>query len=171
MDIENKRLNIYDLVILPFLGALLFVVQIVFAGLPNVELVSFLIIIYTLYLGKKTFYSIYIFVILEIVYWGFNTWSISYLYIWSILALIVLILKRKNSIWLWSFVSAFFGLAFGALCALTILFIGGVSAAAAYWVSGIYFDIVHCVFNFALCLIFYTPVNHLFKVVFRKRRD
>ena len=69
------------------LAALLFAGQVALAAIPNVEIVSLLVILYTLALGRKVFLVIYTFVLLEGVFYGFGLWWINYLYVWAALAL------------------------------------------------------------------------------------
>ena len=82
--------NIRQLTILGLLTAILFLGQVFLAILPNIEVVSLLIILYTLTCRKKVFLIIYAFVLLEGFCYGFGMWWFSYLYIWSILALAAL---------------------------------------------------------------------------------
>ena len=124
-------------------------------------LVSLLIILYTLTCGKKVFLVIYAFVLLEGFCYGFGIWWFSYLYIWSILALLAHIFRKNSSVLFWSILSGFFGLAFGALCALPYLAAGGIGAAIAYWTSGLLFDVTHCVGNFVVCLVLFRPLRSL----------
>lgn len=145
------------------LGAILFVGQLAMSPLPNIEPVTTLIIIYTPVYKKKAFFSIYVFVLLEGLLFGFGIWWISYLYIWSIFAVIALSLQKLKSAILWAVVSGLFGLMFGALCAIPYLISGGMGAAFAYWSAGIPYDILHCGGNFALTLILYTPLTRLLK--------
>ena len=95
-------------------------------------------------------------------------WWVSYLYIWSILALIVLALRKMDSALLWAVVSGAFGLSFGVLCAIPYLISGGLYAAFSYWSAGIPYDILHCAGNFVLTLALYRPLSHLLK---RLRRE
>ncbi len=157
----KHKLALPQLVILSLLGALLFVVQVAFGFLPNIELVSVLIIVYTRVYGWKVFYPIYLFVVLEAVYYGINTWVIQYAYVWAILALVVLPLRRYDSRSLWVLVNTAYGFLFGAFCSITYLLIGGVSAMAAYWLSGIPFDLLHMVGNFLTALILCDPLYRL----------
>ena len=129
--------------------------------LPNIEPVSTLIILYTLIYKKRVFPVIYTFVLLEGVLFGFGIWWISYLYIWSILALIALAFQKLDSAILWAVISGSFGLLFGALCAIPYLISGGPGAAFAYWAAGIPYDILHCLGNFVLTLILYRPLLNL----------
>ena len=150
-----KRLNTEDLVILGILTAVLFAGQVAMAFLPNVEIVSLLVILYTLVLGRKVFFIIYAFALLEGMFYGFGIWWINYLYVWSILALVVLAFRGQKSVLLFSIISGFFGIAFGALCAVPYLFAGGPGAALSYWLSGLPFDIAHCFGNVAVCLLLF----------------
>ena len=87
----------YRLVIMAALSAILLIGQLGMAFLPNIEVVSTLIILYTLSYKKLVFPILYTFVLLEGVVFGFGIWWVSYLYIWSILALIVLALRKMDS--------------------------------------------------------------------------
>lgn len=115
----------YELARMGVLTAVLFMGQVVLAFLPNVEIVGLLVILYMLFFGKKVFGILFAFVFLEEFFYGFGMWWFSYLYIWNLLALVVLLLPRSDSAFFWSMISGFFGLFFGALCALPCLTIGG----------------------------------------------
>lgn len=163
MQKDTSSNTITQIVTMGLLGAILFVGQLAMSPLPNIEPVTTLIIIYTPVYKKKAFFSIYVFVLLEGLLFGFGIWWLSYLYIWSILAVIALSLQRLKSAILWAVVSGLFGLMFGALCAIPYLISGGIGAAFAYWSAGIPYDILHCGGNFALTLILYTPLTRLLK--------
>lgn len=145
------------------LSAILVVGQLCMSFLPNIEPVTTLIILYTLTYKKQAFPIIYTFVLLEGVIFGFGIWWVSYLYIWSILTFVVLALGKMDSAVLWAVVSGFFGLMFGALCAVPYLISGGLYAAFAFWSNGILFDILHCAGNFVLTLVLYRPLLRLLK--------
>ena len=145
------------------LSAILLVGQVGMSFLPNIEPVSTLIILYALAYKKQTFPIIYTFVLLEGIVFGFGIWWISYLYIWSILALLTLLFQKMDSAFLWAILSGAFGLSFGALCAIPYLISGGIGAAVSYWVNGILFDILHCGGNFVLTLVLYHPLLRVLK--------
>ena len=69
------------------LGAILLVSQIALAPLPNIEIVSVLVVLFTLVLGKYVAYTLSVFILLEGLVYGFGLWWFSYLYIWTILAI------------------------------------------------------------------------------------
>lgn len=153
-----------ELVILAFLGAILLVSQIALAPLPNIEIVSLLIYIYTQIYGRKAFLSIYTFVLLEGCIYGFGTWWLGYLYVWSILALIVLLIKDeqlKSSLPFSCVILGAYGLSYGFLFAIPYFFILGINGGMAYWVSGIPFDLLHFAGNITVTLVLYKPLRHL----------
>ena len=83
-----------ELVTIAILAALLYIVQVAFSFLPNIELVSLLVLVYTLVFDKMTLKIIAVFIILEGVQWGFGLWWWSYIYVWPILYFVVRWLKN-----------------------------------------------------------------------------
>lgn len=128
--------------------------------LPNIEPVSLLILVYTAVLGKKVFYPVYVFVALDVLLYGLGLWNIMYLYVWALLALAAMGLGKDPKPIACALLSGAFGLLFGALCAPVDVFIGGWAYAGAKWVSGIPFDISHCIGNFTLAFLF-SPLKTL----------
>ena len=59
-------------------------------------------------------------------------------------------------------IAAFFGLFFGLLCSFPYLVTGGIAMAFSWWITGIPFDISHCVFNFLIVLVLFRPLDRLF---------
>ncbi len=153
--------KIKDIAVIAMMSSILFAVQVGLAFIPNIELVSLLIIVYTLVFGYKAFFIIYIFVVLEGLLYGFGTWWIAYLYVWAVLALITLIFRKVQSPFVWGFISGIYGLSFGFLCSLVFLFIGGPSMVFAYWINGIPFDIIHCAGNFFVALVLIKPARYI----------
>ena len=151
------------------LSAILYVSKVVLEFLPNVELVSFLVVIYTLVFGRETLLVITVFNLFEFIQWGFGIWWVSYLYVWPILCLIVLLLKRmvKEEFLVWGIVSGGFGLAFGGLFALAYLPVDP-SYALAYWISGLPWDVWHGVWNFVLVIVLGKPLYRVLKICYDK---
>lgn len=155
----DKRLNIREVTLFAILGALTFALQVVMAPLPNIEPVSLLVMIYAAVFGWKCLYPVYIFVVMEILFYGISTWNIYYLYVWTVLAFAAILMRKTKQTFPWALLSAVFGLFFGALCGIVDVFIGGFGYAAAKWVSGIPFDLLHCGGNFAIALIMFKPLR------------
>lgn len=169
-------MTLKDIPLIGMLSAILMVVQVVLGFLPNVELVSLLIIVYTLVLKKKVIYVISIFIFLQGLMYGFGLWWINYLYIWFILALITYIFRKETTPIVWALISGFFGLAFGTLCSIPYFFMGlsggtiesGFNMAIAYIVSGIPFDLIHGISNFFVALALFNPLHKLINTFYNK---
>ena len=148
------------------LSAILYVSKVALEFLPNVELVSLLTVLYTLVFGKEAFLIVTVFNLFELIQWGFGTWWVSYLYVWPLLVLITLLLKKiiKEEFLIWSVVSGLFGLIFGSLFAIVYLPVDP-AYALAYWISGLPWDVWHGVCNFVLMLVIGKPLYLLRKKV------
>jgi len=157
------KLKAREIVILGLMTAILLVAQVGMSFLPNIELVSLLIIVYTLVFRKKVLFIIYTFVLLEGLIYGFGTWWISYLYVWTVLAGVTWLLRDMESPLGWAIVNAAFGLLFGALTAIVNLFISGIGGMVSYWIAGIPFDLLHCAGNFATALVLFNPLTLLLR--------
>jgi len=166
--VRGVRQRTLGLVVLSQLGVLLFVLKMAMAGLPNIEPVSLLVMVYAVTLGKWALAPIYLYVVLEYAIWGFNTWSICYLYVWLILAILTWLLRKMESKLGWAVLSGAFGLCFGALCALVYIPIGGWAYALSWWVSGIPFDAIHCAGNFVMALVLFAPLRKLLDLLLQK---
>lgn len=143
------------------LGGLTFAAKVAMAGLPNIEPVSLMVMLFAVTFGKKALYPIYVYVLLEFVLYGLNLWSVNYLYIWLVLAGAAWLLRSMTSRLGWALLSGVFGLLFGALCAPVYLFTGGPAFALSWWINGIPFDLLHCAGNFALAFVLFPPLRGL----------
>ena len=154
-----------------FLSAILTVAMMAIKPLPNVELISLLVIIYALLFGKDTFIIVTIFTMIEGLMWGFGLWWISYLYVWPLLCVIVLLLKKiiKEEFLIWAIVSGIFGLVFGSLFAIVYLPVDP-AYALSYWIAGLPWDIWHAAWNFILMAIVGKPIYMMLKKVSEKMR-
>lgn len=149
------------------LGAVLLVSQIALAPLPNVEVVSLLVVLFTLVLGRYMGYTLAVFVLLEGVYYGFGMWWISYLYIWAILAVIAYLFRKMDSRLGWALLCGFYGLIFGTLTSIPYFITGGIGGGIAYIASGIPFDLIHAVSNFLLAFLLLPVLRNLLKKLTR----
>ena len=69
-----------------------------------------LIILTAIYFGWKVMYSVFVFVVLEGLMWGFGLWVVSYMYLWPILAVVAVVMRRNDSAIVWAIVAALHGL-------------------------------------------------------------
>ena len=158
---KASKLTIREVVLFGVLGALTFALKMCMALLPNLEPVSLLVMVFVAVFGLKALYPVYVYVAMEILYWGIGTWNVNYLYIWAILAVAALLLRKLEQPLAWAMVSGVFGLAFGLLCSPVDMAMGGLTYAMTKWASGIPFDIAHCIGNFAMALILFRPLRIL----------
>ncbi len=143
--------------------AVLFGLQIAMAPLPNIEVTTLLVMLYTRWFRSRTLWIVYVFAALEGMVYGFGLWWIMYLYVWTLLWLAVTLLgKRPRPPLFWAAISGAYGLAFGFLCSFPYLAFGGIRVAAAWWLAGIPFDLVHGCGNFILAMILYRPLADLY---------
>ena len=161
------KLTVKELVLIALLSALLLVSQVGLAFLPNIEVVSLLVILFTLFFKKKTLYIIYIFALLEGLIYGFGIWWIMYLYVWTILWGITLFFKKEKSPVIWAFISGFFGLFFGTLCSVPYFITGGVGLGLSWIVGGLMADVIHGIGNFFVALLLFKPLYAAFEQVYR----
>ncbi len=158
---KSSKLTIREVVLFGVLGALMFALQVVMSPLPNIEPVSLLVMLLAVVFGWKSLYAIYVFVAMEILFYGFSLWNVYYLYVWTILAVAAIFMRKMEHPVGWALLSAVFGLMFGALCGIVDVFIGGIPYAISKWVSGILFDVTHCVGNFVMALLLFAPLRKL----------
>lgn len=157
----DKRQIAGQVALFGILGGLTFAAKMAMMALPNIEPVSLLVMVYAVTLGKKCLFPLYIYVTLELLLYGIGIWSLGYLYVWALLALAAWLLRDMKSPLGWALLSGGFGLLFGALFTPMCLLFGGPAFAASWWISGIPFDLIHCVANFALALVLFNPLRHL----------
>ncbi len=140
-------------------SAILYIAKFILEWLPNVELVSFLTIIYTLVFGTEAFFVVTVFNLFEFIQWGFGTWFISYLYVWPILVLLTLLFKKifKEEFLLWAILSGVFGLIFGSMFAVLYIFVDP-HYALTYFISGLPWDVWHCIANFIIMITIGKPM-------------
>lgn len=168
---RKAKISVYDIVVIGMMVATLESAKLALSFLPNIELVTLLIILFTLTVGKKIYYAVFAFVVLEGLLYGFGIWWVMYLYMWPLLAWVTWLLRRKKDVWTFALLSGAFGLGFGAMCAVPYLFVGGINTAFAWWVSGIPFDIIHGISNFVLMLILYKPLRKVLEHGWKKSRE
>lgn len=141
--------------------------------LPNIELTTFWLIMFTLFFGKKVAFVVPVFILIEGCLYGFGSWWIMYLYTWPLLVLVTWIYRKQESLWFWSVLSAVFGLLFGFFCSIPYYVLGaidgglrgGLYAGFSWWVAGIPWDLVHGISNFVLMVVLYKPVRVIMKKV------
>ncbi len=160
---SHRPMTTKNLVIDAFLCALLFISQVSLSWLPNVELVSLFLILYTLVFGRHVWIILYVFVLLEGLFWGIGMWWFSYLYVWALVPASVFLLYKKHcpSPVSAALLAGTFGMLFGLFSSLPAVLTGGLTAAFVWWTAGIPYDILHGMGNFIISLILFKPLYQL----------
>ena len=136
---------------------------------PNVHLLGTFVIAFTIVYRKKALYPIYVFVLLTGVYAGFATWWIPYLYLWTILWGITMLLPKnmpkKIRPLVYMIVCAAHGFLYGTLYApAQALFFGlNLEGTIAWIIAGLPWDCVHGISNF-FCGMLIMPIVRVLRI-------
>lgn len=154
-----------SLVRIAFLATILIVSKELLSFLPNIELVSLLVIIYSKLLVKEDSYLVVVlFVLVQGVLYGFGDWMIGYFISWPLLVFLTRLLKNHLITYLRiAIFSGIFGLSFGIFFTLPYLMVS-LNYAVGYYIKGIFFDGIHAIGNFIIAVLLYDP---LYKVLLK----
>ena len=166
--VDKAKLTVREVTLFAMLAALTFGAKWVMSPLPNIEPVTLMVLLFGAVFGWKAIFPVAVYVAAELLFYGLGVWNFYYLYIWLIPMFMGFLLRKMENPLGWAIAAGFFGLAFGALCAPVDLLIGGWAYAAAKWVSGISFDLLHGAGNFVIVLTLFVPLRKLVEKLYRK---
>ena len=152
------------------LSAMMIGAQVAMEALPNIHLTGMFIILFTRAFRKRALIPIYLYVFLIGVRWGFGFYWIPYLYIWTVLWGVTMLLpkslSRKWGMVLFPLVGALFGLSFGTLYAPSQAVFFGLSfrQTLAWIAAGFPWDVTHAVGNAFFCTLV-VPLLELMKKI------
>ena len=135
------------------LGTLMYCSKVIMSVLPNIHLLGMLTMTYTVVYRAKALIPIYIYVMLDGLFSGFNFWWLPYVYIWTILWAITMLLPKKMPLKIaaivYPIICALHGFAFGTLYApaQALMFGLNLEQTIAWIIAGIPFDVIHGVSN------------------------
>ncbi len=170
----SYRTRTQELVLYSLLGTLMFCSKIIMEALPNIHLLGMLTMCYTLVFRTKALYPIYVYVILNGLYAGFNLWWIPYLYIWTILWGVTMLLPRqmprKVALVIYPLICGLHGLLFGILYAPAQALMFGLNfkQMLAWIAAGLPFDVIHGIGNLAAGFLI-LPLTDLLKKLIRRQ--
>lgn len=150
----NLKLTVKELILFSYLSAIILVLKEVLSFLPNIELVSFFIIIYSLIYRYKAFYITIIYLLIFSLINGFNLWSIPYFFTWLFICLLTNLFFNilKDRYILISIYSAIIGFFFSLFYTISNFILFGFNTAFYYFLSGLPFDVIHMISNFFIML-------------------
>ncbi len=146
-------LSIAEMVIFAMLGAVMFATTYVMQSLPNIHLLGLFIVTFTVVYRWRAIYPIYVFVFLYGLYFGFTPSWIPYLYIWTVLWGVVMLLPKNMppavAAVVYTMVSGLHGFGFGILYApaQALLFGLDFEQTVAWVIVGFPYDIPHGIGN------------------------
>ena len=76
MRSSKAKITVREIALFGVLGALTFAAKLVISGLPNIEPVSLMVMLFAVTFGKKCVYPIGVYVAMEILVFGISTWNI-----------------------------------------------------------------------------------------------
>lgn len=147
------KINLKELAVFSVLGALMYVSKMVMEFLPNVHLLATFIVAMTVVFRAKALYPLYVFVFLTGLLNGFNLWWIPYLYIWTVLWGVTMLLPKQMPPWLativYIMVAGLHGFAYGTLYApvQALMFRLNFEQTIAWIVAGLPWDAIHGISN------------------------
>ena len=170
--VSKRQLLTKDIVLTALAAALLSAGKQALASIPNVEVVTLLIMLYAAcFKPQIAFIATGVFIVIECFIWGIHTWVIAYIIHWNFVAfatfLLVRVFKFKNRFIFLGFtilVTAAFGVlttaidAFFAVARVNVAF--GYAFSIIY-MRGIYFYIVHVVGNAAFNITLFAPMRDI----------
>ena len=159
-----------DIVLTALAAALLSAGKQALAAIPNVEVVTLLIMLYAACLKPQiAFAATAIFIVIECFIWGIHTWVLAYVIHWNFVAFMTFLLARvfklKNRFIYLAFTIVVTA-AFGVLTTLIDSIIGAGRTGRSFsliftitYMRGIYFYIVHVVGNAAFNIVLFAPMR------------
>lgn len=148
------------------LGAVMYCSKIFMEFLPNVHLLGVFTIAFTLVYRKKALYPIYVYVMLNGLLAGFNMWWIPYLYIWTILWGVTMLLPKNAPKIVYMLVCSAHGFLFGTLYAPAQAMMFGLDfkGTIAWIIAGLPYDCIHGVANLCVGILIVPTVKLLKKL-------
>ncbi len=142
-------------------SAMMFISKIIMEFLPNIHLVGMFTMLLTIVYRKKALIPIYVYVLLIGIFSGFNMWWVPYIYIWTVLWAVTMLLpknmKKTAKMIVYPIVCALHGLCYGLLYApaQAVMFSFSFEQMIAWVIAGLPFDCVHAVGNLLAGLLIY----------------
>ncbi|HZJ75700.1 MAG TPA: hypothetical protein VFD25_03840 [Clostridia bacterium] len=163
---RKSRLNIYEMTLFAMFSALMLASKVLMEVLPNIHPLGMFIMALTVTYRKKALIPIYIYVFLNGLIAGFAMWWIPYLYIWTVLWGVTMLIpeniSKKSKAIVYPIVNALFGLSFGILYApaQALMFNLSFKQTVAWIAAGLSFDAIHAAGSFAIGFLV-LPISEL----------
>lgn len=156
---KKRFLSVHETVVFALLGALMFCSKILMEAFPNIHLLGMFTMVFALAYRKKGLIPLYVYVFINGVWAGFDLWWMPYLYIWTLLWGVTMLLPKrmplKVGIFVYPVVCAMHGMLFGILYspAQALMFGLGWKQLLAWIAAGFPFDALHAIGDLAAGLL------------------
>lgn len=170
----NKKITLREIAIFGVLGALMYASKVLMDALPNIHLIGAFVVAVTVVYRAKALLPIYTFVMMTGLFGGFGVWWIPYLYIWTVLFGVVMLLPRnmpkRVAAVVYIAVCSLHGFLYGILYAPFQAFAFGLdfNGTIAWIIAGLPFDIAHGIGN-AVCGTLIIPIINVLQIANKKR--
>ena len=117
---QNKKSPARSVALVGIMAAAAECVKLALAAIPNVEAVTLLLALFGYSFGWLGVASAFVFVMIEPLIWGVNTWVISYFLYWPFVAFVFMLLRKRGikSRWLLTLAAVALTFWFGVLTSL-----------------------------------------------------
>ena len=162
------RITLFEVTLFSMFGALIFTSKMLMEFLPNIHLVGMFTVLLTVVYRVKALIPIYIFVFLNGLVAGFSIWWIPYLYIWTVLWGMTMLIPKQIpkavAVIVYPVICSLHGFLFGILYApaQALFFNLSFKQAVAWVMAGSVFDTVHGVSNLIAGLLIF-PLSVVLK--------
>ena len=159
--------HLKQMCIFAMFGVIMLISKKIMEFLPNFHLLGMMIVSLTVVYRKKALIPIYVYVMLDGLFYGFNLSWYPYLYIWTVLWLFAMLLPKKMppkiAPYIYMLTAAFHGIIFGTLYApyQALVYNFGFDKMIEWIIIGLPFDIMHCVGNFIVGILIYPCIKLL----------
>lgn len=168
---KKALLTVYEIAVFGMLGALMMVSDLLMNLLPNVHLVGVIIVVLTVVYRWKALFPIYVYVLLIGLMEGIGTWWLPYLYVWTLLWGMVMLLPKRMPKWLTPIVYALvcglhgFGFGFWWIPSQMLLMSFSFKQALVWWQFGFFTaDLPHGIGNLVGSILIVPLINLIRKL-------
>lgn len=168
---KKALLTVYEIAVFGMLGALMMVSDLLMNIIPNVHLVGVIIVVLTVVYRWKALFPIYVYVLLIGLMEGIGTWWLPYLYVWTLLWGMVMLLPKHMPKWLtpivYALVCGLHGFGFGLwwIPSQMLLMSFSFKQALVWWQFGFFTaDIPHGIGNLVGSILIVPLINLIRKL-------
>ncbi len=167
---NRAKLSLREIAVFAVLGAIIWASKYITEPLPNIHLTGTFIVAVTAVYRVKALWIVYVFVFLMGLTSGFAIWWIPYLYIWTVLWAITMLIPKnispKAACFVYPLVCGIHGYLYGTLYAPSQALLFGLDfkATISWIIAGLPWDLVHGSSNL-ICGLLIVPLIKAIKIV------